>query len=78
MKWHFAPPSPTATSRDSSAAEFFAGSESAAALVRESIQNSLDASDDDPKTDLEVHFSFRTLQPKVADSFRPQIGKEPQ
>ena len=69
MKWHFASPSPTATSRDSSAAEFFAGSESAAALVREAIQNSLDASDDDPNTDLEVRFTFRTLVGDVLDRY---------
>jgi hypothetical protein len=69
MRWHFARPSPTATSRDSNAAEFFAGSESAAALVRESIQNSLDASDDDPETDLEVRFTFKTLNSKIADKY---------
>jgi hypothetical protein len=42
-KWCFFSPSATATNRDSNAAEFFAGSESADARVRESIQNSLDA-----------------------------------
>ena len=73
--WHFDPYGRRSTFRDSNAREFFEGSESADALVREAIQNSLDASDDDEVTDTEVHFTFRTVSAETVGLYSNVIDR---